>query len=106
MIRRIRLTEAIVHQLAKIHKPAIEKKIKEYQAKPELLEANLTLEVADKFKDFFKQYGIRLGHFRVSGGRVIGLLKTDVFFLRKFTPRGKLDRELDRILEQFPFDLK
>lgn len=106
MIRSIRLTEAIVQQLAKAHKTAIEKKIREYQAKPELLEVNLTLEVAGKYKDFFKHFGMKLGHFRVGDDRVIGLLKEDVFFLRTFTPRGNLDRELDRILEQFPFDLE
>lgn len=106
MIRSIRLTRNAVESLARKNKPAVTKKIKEYQSKLDLFEANLTLETAGKYKDLFKKYGVKLGHFRVGQDRILGILKDDIFYVRTVIPRGKLDSELDRIADQFPFELE
>ena len=102
---RIRLTKAAVRQLSQISNPdgsRIENKLREYKEKPELLETSLTIEQAGVFKDFFKQYGKKLGHFRVGGWRVIGLLEMDVFCVVGFAKRGELEKELVRTIRRFP----
>ena len=103
---KLRMTEEAIQALADIHHTRIDNKIKEYKAKPELLEAKLTVEKAGLFKEFSKRYGVKLAHFRVGDDRVIGLLKKDVLSIVGFTTRGKLQRNLERIAERFPFDLK
>lgn len=78
-------------------------KLEEYQNKPSLLESNLKIEQAGAYKDFFKKYKVKLGHFRVGDTRIIGLVKGDTFFVVEAVPRGALEKELNRIVNQFPF---
>jgi hypothetical protein len=78
-------------------------KLEEYQNKPSLLESNLKIEQAGAYKDFFRKYKVKLGHFRVGDTRIIGLVKGDTFFVVEAVPRGALEKELNRIVSQFPF---
>jgi len=80
-------------------------KLEKYDADPDLLEANLKVEQAGAYKDFFKKHRVKLGHFRVGEDRVIGLIRGEVFYIVEFVPRGKLERELRRVVSRFPFEL-
>lgn len=80
-------------------------KLEEYDAHPDLLEANLKLEQAGAYKDFFKKHKVKLGHFRAGEDRVIGLIRGEVFYVVEFVPRGRLERELHRVVSRFPFEL-
>ena len=80
-------------------------KLEEYREKPDLLESNLKIEQAGVYKDFFKKHKVKLGHFRVGETRIIGLLRGETFYVVEAVPRGALEKELDRIVSQFPFPL-
>jgi hypothetical protein len=64
---------------------------------------DLKIEQAGAYKDFFKKHKVKLGHFRVGETRIIGLLKGEVFYVVDAVPRGALEKELNRIISQFPF---
>ncbi|MBU1671287.1 MAG: hypothetical protein KKF41_06085 [Actinobacteria bacterium] len=81
-------------------------KLEEYEEKPDLLESNLKIEQAGAYKDFFKKHKVKLGHFRVGDTRIIGLLKGETFYVVEAVPRGALEKELDRIVSQFPFPIE
>ncbi|MBU4174403.1 MAG: hypothetical protein KKB90_12990 [Actinobacteria bacterium] len=103
---KIRVADRATHCLLKVTKSdreRIRKKIREFENKPDLLEANLTIEQAGIYKDFFKRYSVKLGHFRVGDWRVIGIIEKDVFYSVGIVPRGELDKELAKVTRQFPF---
>ena len=80
-------------------------KLEEYEGKPDLLKANIKTEQAGVYKDFFKKYKVKLGHFRVGDTRIIGLLRGEVFYVVEAVSRGDLEKELNRIVSRFPFTL-
>lgn len=103
---RLELTERFFDKrLSKMSGPSADRlldKLEEYEEKPDLLESNLKIEQAGVYKDFFKKRRLRLGHFRVGDIRIIGVLKGEVFYVVDAVPRGALEKELDRIVSQFP----
>ena len=106
---RLELTERFFDKrLSKMSRSSAERlldKLEEYEDKPDLLESNLKIEQAGAYKDFFKKHKVKLGHFRVGETRIIGLLKGEVFYVVDAVPRGALEKELNRIISQFPFTM-
>ena len=106
---RLELTERFFDKrLSKMSGPSADRlldKLEEYEEKPDLLESNLKIEQAGVYKDFFKKHRLKLGHFRVGDIRIIGVLKGEVFYVVDAVPRGALEKELDRIVSQFPFTI-
>lgn len=104
----LRLSDRVIRQLSRLDKADRERlliKFEEYNEKPGLLESNLKIEQAGVYKDFFKRYKKKAGHFRVGDWRVIGIVEKDTFYIVGVVSRGELDRGLARIVRQFPFDL-
>lgn len=106
---RLELTQRFFdRRLSRMSRSSAERlldKLQEYEDKPGLLESNLKIEQAGAYKDFFKKYKVKLGHFRVGDTRIIGLLKGETFYIVEAVPRGALEKELDRIVSQFPFPI-
>jgi len=104
---RLELTERFFDKrLSKMSRSSADRlldKLEEYEDKPDLLESNLKIEQAGVYKDFFKKYKVKLGHFRVGDTRIIGLLKGEVFYVVEAVPRRDLEKELNRIVDRFPF---
>ena len=106
---RLELTERFFDKrLSKMSRSSADRlldKLEEYEGKPDLLEANIKTEQAGVYKDFFKKYKVKLGHFRIGDTRVIGLLRGEVFYVVEAVPRRDLEKELNRIVSKFPFTL-
>jgi mRNA-degrading endonuclease RelE of RelBE toxin-antitoxin system len=105
---RLSVTGRAIQQLASINKADSDRlfdKLEEYDEKPDLLEANLKIEQAGIYKDFSRHHRFRVGHFRVGDWRVIGLVDNNCFHVVGVIPRGELERELARIVRQYPLDL-
>lgn len=106
---RLELTERFFdRRLSRISRSGADRlldKLEEYEGKPDVLEANIKTEQAGFYKDFFKNYKVKLGHSRIGDTRVIGLLLGEVFYVVEAVPRRDLEKELSRTVGKFPFAL-